>query len=284
MESIECRSSTAQSAPISRKLRRSTAQRLKQETAYVSVYEISDEASQAKPIPLALFQIFYYIQCIKNLRNKEKAMCETPIITEKRNASRTQIDLFATNLAIGFDQYPLSQHLFRRKGTVESMKTLWKVLLKTLPDKTLLISESAEARSVAVFQPWESQELTMWDYAKAGGIQLLFQFGPKTVMDMVAFDNFTIKIQNKYATPNSYYLYGFATLPQHRGKKYGSKIMNYITNYLDEHQKDCYLETHTPQNVAMYEHYGFKLKEATQYQNTPLTLYAMLRNPKARKS
>ena len=74
-ESIECRSSTAQSAPISRKLRRSTAQRLKQETAYVSVYEISDEASQAKPIPLALFQIFYYIQCNKKLFLTRRKPC-----------------------------------------------------------------------------------------------------------------------------------------------------------------------------------------------------------------
>lgn len=220
----------------------------------------------------------------ENLRNKEKAMAETLLITEKKDASRVQIDLFATNLAISFAQYPLFQNLAAKKNRLEIIKTLWKVLLKTLSDKTQLISESAEARSVAVFQPLENQELTMWDYAKAGGIKLIFQLGPKAVMDMAAFDNFTIKIQNKYATSNSYYLYGFATLPQHRGKKYGSKIMHHITNYLDEHQKDCYLETHTAQNVAMYERYGFKLKEAAQYRNTPLTLYAMLRNPKARKS
>lgn len=227
-------------------------------------------------------KLYLSVFCIKITEVKEKSMNEktkippTDVIT-KHVLSEAEMDLFATNLAVSFAKYPLFEYFSHNEYSIEKMKTLWKVSLKTLSKTTLFISESEEAHSLAVFQPWENKKLSIWKYIKAGGIPLILQFGLKTVIDMAAFEDFALNIQTKYATSNCFYLYAFATLPQYRGQKYGSKIMRHITKYLDKHQKDCYLETHTLQNAQMYKNYGFQIKEVAPYPNTPLTLYAMLR-------
>jgi hypothetical protein len=41
----------------------------------------------------------------------------------------------------------------------------------------------------------------------------------------------------------------------------------------------CYLDTLDEKNVSLYEHLGFKLIEESTIPGTPLTCWAMLREP-----
>ena len=100
---------------------------------------------------------------------------------------------------------------------------------------------------------------------------------------MTSFEKFAMEIKNKHAKPGCWYLYVFETMAEFRGKGLGSKIMKPMLNYLDEHNQDCYLETHKEENVKIYEHYGFELLEISKIPETDVVQYSMLRKVKQNK-
>ena len=54
-----------------------------------------------------------------------------------------------------------------------------------------------------------------------------------------------------------------------------------MLRYLDETGQGCYLETLKPENVGLYEHFSFRLKEEAAIKSGNLTLFAMYR-PKSK--
>lgn len=204
-------------------------------------------------------------------------------IKKEHGLNKKDIDIFASNLAVSFKGYPLFEYFSGNNYDIKKMKKFWKVSLKTMSNKTFLLSDSEQANSLAIFSPYEKGGFSLWKYIKAGGLGLIASIGFKTAKKMANFEKFAMEIKNKYAKPGCWYLYVFVTMPDFRGKGLGSKIMRPMLDYLDEHKQDCYLETLLPVNVEIYKKYGFELKEEIKVPNTNLTLYAMLRNPQKKE-
>ncbi len=59
-----------------------------------------------------------------------------------------------------------------------------------------------------------------------------------------------------------------------------SQLLKPSFKYFDAHNYPCYLETHKKKNVAVYEHYGFCIKETCLLPNAVARQWAMLRMPK----
>lgn len=201
-------------------------------------------------------------------------------IKKEHTLNKKDIDLFATNLAISFQGYPLFEYFSNYKYNISKMKKFWTVSLKTMSEKTFFLSESDKVNSLAIFSPYETGSISIWKYLKAGGLGMLPKIGLKCAKRMSKFEKFALEIKNKYSKPGCWYLYVFVTLPEYRNKGIGSKIMRPMLKYLDDHNQDCYLETLLPINVEIYKKYGFELKEEVKVPNTDLVLYAMLRTAK----
>lgn len=56
-----------------------------------------------------------------------------------------------------------------------------------------------------------------------------------------------------------YYLEYLGVLPEYQGKGFGSSILQCLAAKADELNTGCYLETVTPENVPLYQHYGFRV-------------------------
>ena len=52
-----------------------------------------------------------------------------------------------------------------------------------------------------------------------------------------------------------------------------------MLDFFDATGQSCYLETNKDCNIAMYEHFGFKLMEKGFIPNTNVAHYAMRREP-----
>ena len=198
-------------------------------------------------------------------------------IKKEHILNKKDIELFAHNLAVCFQGYPLFEYFAGNNYNVDKMTKFWKVSLKTMSEKTFFLADSDDANSLAIFSPYEKGSVSIWKYIKAGGLGMLAHIGIKCAKRMTGFEKFAMEIKNKYAQPGCWYLYTFVTMPEFRGKGLGSKIMRPMLKYLDENNQDCYLETLLPINVDIYKKYGFELKEEVQVPNTNLTMYAMLR-------
>ena len=69
----------------------------------------------------------------------------------------------------------------------------------------------------------------------------------------------------------------FATKTDKQGQKYGKHLLKALLSYLDASGEECYLETLKAENVELYKHFSFELKEQTPLKSGDLMMYAMCR-------
>jgi len=62
-----------------------------------------------------------------------------------------------------------------------------------------------------------------------------------------------------------------------QGRGYASALIKPILARLDKEQLPCYLETHKPENVSIFQHYGFEIVEEGIIPDSEVTQWAMLR-------
>ncbi len=191
-----------------------------------------------------------------------------------------EIDEYAGCLARAFQGYSLFEYFAEGHYDLKEMQHFWEVSLRTAYKDILCMSNDGDPEAVALFSPSDYKDAGFFEYMKAGGGKLIFEFGPITVAKMLAFEDFAGKIKEKYTNENCWYLYSFAVDPNYQGKGYGSMLLKPMLAYLDRVGHDCYLETLKDTNVDLYEHYGFELMESTPVPGTDMMLYAMLRKPK----
>jgi ribosomal protein S18 acetylase RimI-like enzyme len=84
-------------------------------------------------------------------------------------------------------------------------------------------------------------------------------------------------LHRKYAPDPHYYLAILAVAPQSQGKGLASRLVRPFLAEADADGKPVYLETNTPRNVSLYEHYGFRVMETVTLRGLGMELYAMVR-------
>ena len=54
---------------------------------------------------------------------------------------------------------------------------------------------------------------------------------------------------------------------EEQGKGHGGKLLSILRSFADERGYRICLETNDPDNVGLYEHFGYKLVDQSRYQN-----------------
>lgn len=157
------------------------------------------------------------------------------------------------------------------------MALFWSVSIALISKDAICIADSKEANSVLIYVCPQSKEPGVMDYMKAGGIKMLFTLGIRSAIRLLQFDAQAQKIAKQYKTGNCGYLMAFATKIDKQGQKYGKNLMEALLNYLDMSGEECYLETLKAENVDLYKHFSFELKEQQPLRSGNLTIYAMYR-------
>lgn len=187
------------------------------------------------------------------------------------------ISSFAATLSDGFSQYGLFQHICGGKYDREKMSLFWALSLALLPDNAICIADSKEVNSVLVYVRPQSKEAGLLSYIKKGGLRMLFKFGVKGIIRLLRFEAEAKRVAERYQTSNDGYLLAFATRLDKQGQHYGKPLIEALLCDLDASGEGCYLETLKAENVDLYKHFSFQLKESTPIHSGNLTLYAMLR-------
>ncbi len=184
---------------------------------------------------------------------------------------------FADTLADGFSQYALFQHICDGKYDRDKMCLFWTLTLALLPDNAICMADSKEANSVLIYIRPQSKEASLFSYIKEGGLKMLLKFGIKGIVRLMRFEATTKRIAKQHQTSNDGYLMAFATRLDKQGQHYGKPLMEALLSHLDATGEGCYLETLKAENVGLYEHFSFELKEHINMHLGNLPLYAMHR-------
>lgn len=187
------------------------------------------------------------------------------------------IERFADTLADGFSQYNLFKYLCNGTYDLEKMRLFWRVSLAVLPPNAICIADSKEANSVLIYTRPQSEEAKLLPYLKAGGLKMVFKWGIRGIIRLLRFDTEAQRVAKQYKTANDGYLLAFATRLDKQGQHYGKPLIQALLKHLDASGEGCYLETLKAENVALYQHFSFQLKEKTSILSGNLNMFAMLR-------
>ena len=187
------------------------------------------------------------------------------------------IERFADTLADGFSQYNLFKYLCNGTYDLDKMRLFWRLTIALLPPNAICIADSKEANSVLIYTRPQSKEAGFFAYLKTGGIKMIFKWGIRGIIRLTRFEAESQRVAKQHKTANDGYLMAFATRLDKQGQHYGKPLIKALLNYLDASGEGCYLETLKAENVGLYQHFSFQLKEQKNIQTGNLTMFAMLR-------
>lgn len=100
--------------------------------------------------------------------------------------------------------------------------------------------------------------------------------------DAVALFSTLDRLQRHHAPGPHFYLSSIGVVPEVRGRGIASRLIRYLLAMADARSLPVYTETVKASNVDIYKHYGFTIVQRLDVQNSPLTIWALVRGPRSR--
>ena len=194
------------------------------------------------------------------------------------------IDRLAEIAADAYRDYPL--HNWFTKGTYDAKasRLIMQISLKTMMKDAVIYADSEEINGFVVLLPFGFTGSKTLPFLMNGGLELIFHAGPGILGRLLAYESYAMNLKKQFTDNYDWYIYNLSIRKEAQGKGIASKLMRPILQFFDDEQMVAYLETNKASNVGLYQHYGFDLMQEELIPKTPVTHYAMVRNPKGTSS
>ena len=189
------------------------------------------------------------------------------------------IDRLAEIAADAYRDYPL--HNWFTKGTYDAKasRLIMQISLKTMMKDAVIYADSEEINGFVVLLPFGFTGSKTLPFLMNGGLELIFHAGPGIIGRLLAYESYAMNLKKQFTDNYDWYIYNLSIRKEAQGKGIASKLMRPILQFFDDEQMVAYLETNKASNVGLYQHYGFELMQEELIPKTPVTHYAMVRNP-----
>lgn len=185
-----------------------------------------------------------------------------------------------TVLGRAFWKYPLLTYFFPEERDRKSiMDNLMAFPVYTCLRYGEVYATSAKLEGAAVWSPSEAYPVSFWRTLRSLPLKNIWGMTRSASFRMHAVDRFLIEIRQRQAPRHHYYLEILGVDPAYQKQGCSSKLVRPMLHRLDQEKLPCYLETQDPQDVPIYQHFGFEIVEHTSIPETPLYSWALLRQP-----
>lgn len=127
---------------------------------------------------------------------------------------------------------------------------------------TLLYGEcytTAERDAVALWLTPGFTHMTPGRMLRAGMFAAPFRFGLRDFKSFGSFVGHTDKVHREALPAPHYYLLTLGVAPLSQGRGAGGQLLRHMLERADREQMPAYLETQRPENVPIYERFGFEV-------------------------
>lgn len=162
---------------------------------------------------------------------------------------------------------------------MNAIKQILKASIKAGKSEAIGISCGEDAEAVAIFIKPNYTGTHALPFLLSGGLKLIIRHSPGIAFRLLNYEAYAMKLKAKYSDDNCWYLYSLTVHPKCQHKGLANTVLRPMFDFFDATGQACYLETNKLSNVAMYEHYGFKLLETGKIPKTDVAHYAMRREP-----
>lgn len=196
-------------------------------------------------------------------------------IVEKKD-----LDRLADAAADAYLDYPLHNWLTNGKYDKTASKLIMQISLKTMTEDAVIYADSEEMNGFAVWLPIGFTGSKTLPFLANGGLKLVFHSGLGIIGRLLTYENYAMNLKKNFTDNYDWYLYNLSIKKDAQGKGLASKLMRPMLRFCDDEKMVAYLETNKESNVSLYRHYGFDLMKEELIPKTPVTHYAMVRQPK----
>ena len=196
------------------------------------------------------------------------------LVTEK------DLDRLAEVAADAYRDYPLHNWLTNGKYDMKTSKLLMLVTLKNMTKDAVIYADSEELNGFAVWIPQGFTGSKAVPFLLNGGLGLFLHAGIGFFLRLLAYENYSMGLKKEFTDHFDWYLFNLSIKKEAQGKGIASKLMRPMLQFCDDEKMVAYLETNKECNVGLYKHYGFDLMKEEFIPKTPVTHYAMVRQPK----
>lgn len=137
---------------------------------------------------------------------------------------------------------------------------------------------SEDLEGIAVWLPLETLNMTLWRTLRSGGLSLLTKVESSALATFQRFDSAERRAHNRLASFPHWYLALIAVDPCFQEKGLAGSLLRPMLSRIDAENLPCYLETHSKKNVAIFQHFGFRVLEEFIVPVDGRRLWAMLRD------
>jgi ribosomal protein S18 acetylase RimI-like enzyme len=201
-------------------------------------------------------------------------------IPDLMKLDKSHIKPAAEVLAKAFVDYPINKFAFPNiEERKEKSRYMHQFVLSCCIQYGEAYSTSEKLEGIAAWLPPGNAIVSMWELIRSGALTPLSKFGIKSVRKMIMFNRYLEQMHKRIAPYPHWYLWNIGVDPQFQGKGYASKLLLPMFARIDKEGAPCYLETQRETNLALYQHYGFKVVEQFVAPKTEFTNWSLLRDP-----
>ena len=137
---------------------------------------------------------------------------------------------------------------------------------------------SNRLEGIAVWMHSELMKMTIRRMWRSHALWPALRMGIKASVRMLRLNDYTERKHIELAPFDHLYLMLLGVDPKYQGNGYGGRLVRGMLEEADEAGLPSYLETTSEENVAFYEHLGFKLIDEFTVPKTTVPIWIMLRN------
>ena len=203
-----------------------------------------------------------------------------PIDDKPRLLAMAESSAAAETLALAFLHDPLWQFIYPNERQRQQMLAVF--------FRAVVHLAIRQQRAFGVGSPLAG--VAVWEIAGQKPASSLLDFVPflRLVFSSFALAGWRVRrvftgfeqMRQAYAPAAHYYLQNIGVRPTAQGQGLASQLIRPFLAEADARGLASYTETVTPENVSLYEHYGFRVVEQCRLPGLPLTLWGFYREEK----
>lgn len=195
-------------------------------------------------------------------------------------ASKKDIKRLAQVASSSYQDYPLHNWFSNGKYDPIAGKLIMQISLKTMTKNAVIYADSQQINGFAVWIPLGFTGSKTLPFLFNGGLRLIFHSGLGIIKRLITYEKYAMSLKKEFTNHVDWYLYNLSVKKEAQGKGIATKLLKPMLTFCDNENIVSYLETNKNSNVAIYKHYGFKLKKQELIPTTNVMHYAMVREPK----
>jgi len=139
------------------------------------------------------------------------------------------------------------------------------------------ITTTPEVTGTACWLPPGNTTVSTWQLLRIGALQTSLQMGLPALRRLTNAEDSMQSTHRRCIAGPHWYLWVLGVDPEHQGQGIGSTLLRAGIERADTSGLPCYLETMNPDNVPLYEKFGFAIASEGNIPGSNVCMWGMLR-------